>query len=73
MALSKVEPYREKMIAKLLEVQPPAQPALPPVVILQRPQEIRKRIEDFLDYLETLSPAPYQAEFDKIPNLTESV
>ena len=49
----------------------PQQLMLPPVVIVQRPQETRKKIEDFLDYLETLSPAAYHTEFLKVPGLTD--
>lgn len=74
-AEKQLEPYKEYVLAKLQEwlstSQVSGQLMLPPVVIVQRPQETRKKIEDFLDYLDTLSPEAYQAEFEKVPDLTE--
>lgn len=35
------------------------------------PQGVRKRIEMFLDNIESLSPEEYEQEFYKVPNLTE--
>lgn len=73
----RVAPYKEYFVSKLLEWQElqalsqPTQPLLPPTVVVLRPKDVRKKIEEFLDRLQSMTPEEQRALFLTVPNLTQ--
>lgn len=68
------EEFVQTLVAQLMALQVLKQPAPPPAlpsIIIQRPRDTRRKIEDFLCELESMSAQERKNLLMKVPNLTQ--